>query len=158
MDLREKGVSTILLPDIRWSRCDLKTVNLLGAVMAKQQAREAGAYDAVLVRDGAITEGGATNVFGVLDGVLRTYPKTQHILPGITREVLIGLAGEMGIPVSETPILVHEIPRLEELFFAGTTTDVQPIVSIDGRPVGSGTPGPIARKLMAGLYGRMGRS
>lgn len=154
-ELREKGVAAIVLPDIRWSRCDLKTVNLIGAVMAKQQARDEGAYDAIFVRDGAVTEGGATNVFGVIDGELRTYPKTQHILPGITRDVVLELARELGIPVRETPIFAQELERAQELFFCGTTTDVQPIVTVDGRPVGDGKPGPISRKLMEALYRRM---
>lgn len=156
VETRERGAEAITLPDIRWARCDIKTVNLLGAVMAKQRAREAGAFDAVLIRDGAVTEGGATNVFGVIDGVLRTSPKSHYILPGITRDLLIELAAELGHPVDETPILAHELDRLEELFFTGTTTDVQPVVRLDGRPVGEGRPGPVARSLLEALYRRMG--
>lgn len=156
MEMREQGVAAIVLPDIRWSRCDIKTVNLLGAVMAKQQAREAGAYDAIFVRDGAVTEGGATNVFALVDGVLRTHPKTHHILPGVTRDVVIELAGELDLPFSETAIFAQDLGRAEELFFTGTTTDVQPIVKLDDRPVGEGRPGPVARALSEALYRRMG--
>jgi D-alanine transaminase len=154
-EMRENGASAVVLPDIRWARCDIKTVNLLGAVMAKQRAREAGAYDAILVRDGAVTEGGATNVFGVVDGVLRTSPNSNYILPGITREIILGLAVEAGIPVRETPMLLDELHRAEELFFTGTTTDVQPAVQIDGRQVGTGRPGPIAQQLHRGLMKMM---
>lgn len=155
-DLRESGAKAITFPDIRWARCDLKTINLLPAVVAKQRARETGAFDAVLVRDGAVTEGGATNVFGVLDGELRTYPKSNYILPGVTRDVILELAAELGHRFEETPIFVEELPRLEELFFTGTTTDVQPIVELDGRAVGNGRPGPIARSLQEALASRMG--
>lgn len=156
-DLRTNGASAITLPDIRWARCDLKTVNLLGAVLAKQRAREAGAFDAVLIRDGAVTEGGATNVFAVLDGRLRTYPKSNYILPGITRDIVIALAREQGIEVDETPILAHEIHGAEEIFFTGTTTDVQPVVELDDRRVGEGRPGAVAiamqKSLMALIEG-----
>jgi D-alanine transaminase len=156
VDLRERGAKSITLPDIRWARCDLKTVNLIPAAMAKQRAHEVGAFDAVLLRDGAVTEGGATNVFGVVDGVLRTYPKSNYILPGITRDLLLEMAPGLGIPVEETPIFAEELPRLEELFFTGTTTDVQPIVELDGRRVGAGVVGPVARALQQALAERMG--
>jgi D-alanine transaminase len=154
-ELRRNGGSAITLPDIRWARCDLKTVNLLGAVLAKQRAKEAGAFDAVLLRDGAVTEGGATNVFGVIDGRLRTCPRSHYILPGITREIIIEIARQEGIEVDETPILAHELHGVEELFFTGTTTDVQPIVELDGRTISGGRPGPIAVKLLGRLMERM---
>lgn len=156
-ELRKNGARAITFPDVRWSRCDLKTLNLLGAVLAKQRAREAGAFDAVLLREGVVTEGGATNVFAVLDGRLRTYPKTNHILHGITRAIVIGIARENGVEVEETPIYVDELTRTTELFFTGTTTDVQPVVELDGRTVGDGRPGPITVSLQQGLAARMGR-
>jgi D-alanine transaminase len=148
---REQGATAITYPDIRWSRCDLKTVNLLGAVLAKQQAVAAGSLEAVFIRDGVITEGSHTNVFGVIDGELRTYPRSNYILPGITRDVLLELAVEEGVNVRETPILQQEIGRLDELFVTGTTSDVTPIVQLDGRPIGTGKPGPITRQLGAAL-------
>lgn len=153
--LREQGARAITLPDIRWSRCDLKTVNLLANVVAKQRAHEADAFDAVLIRDGAITEGASSNVFGVVDGEIRTYPKCNYILPGVTRDVVIALAQELGFRVNQTPIFASEIPRLEELFFTGTTTDVQAVATLDDRPVGEGRPGPIARALGEALVKRM---
>ena len=146
-DLAESGASAISHPDLRWGRCDLKTLNLLPNVLASQVAKERGAFEAMLVRDGVVTEGAKTNFFGVVDGTLRTHPSDNHILPGVTRSVLRELAGEIGIGVDETPIKVDEIPRLRELFLTGTTTDVMPIVSLDGKPVGKGKPGELTRKL-----------
>ena len=152
---RENGATAVTYPDIRWSRCDLKTVNLLGAVLAKQHAVSGGSLEAIFIRDGVITEGSHTNVFGVIDGELRTYPRSNYILPGITRDVLLELAVEEGVNVRETPIRQQEIGRLDELFLTGTTTDVTPIVQLDGRAIGSGTPGPIARQLSAALQRRL---
>jgi D-alanine transaminase len=148
---REQGATALTYPDIRWSRCDLKTVNLLGAVLAKQHAVAGGSLEAVFIRDGAITEGSHTNVFGVIDGELRTYPRSNYILPGITRDVVLELAVEEGVAVREAPIFQQEIGRLDELFVTGTTSDVTPIVQLDGRPIGSGKPGRITRTLMAAL-------
>ncbi len=155
-DLRRDGVAAITHPDIRWSRCDIKTINLLPNVVARQRAVEAGAWEAVLVRESAITEGAVTSVFGVIDGELRTYPSSNYILPGITREVVLELARELGIPTREAPIFVEEISRLEELFLTGTTTDVQPIVELDGRAVGNGVRGPVVETLQRALMERMG--
>lgn len=154
--LRESGAAAITLPDLRWARCDIKSVNLLPNVMAKQQAVEAGAFEAVLLRDGIVTEGASSNVFGVLAGELRTHPLAPAILPGITRIVVLELASELGIAVREQPILAEELPRLQELFATGTTTDVQPLVALDGRPVGDGRPGEFTRALQRGLERRMG--
>jgi D-alanine transaminase len=152
---RERGGTAVTYPDIRWSRCDLKTVNLLGAVLAKQHAVAAGSLEAVFIRDGVITEGSHTNVFGVIDGELRTYPRSNYILPGITRDVVLELAVEQGITVRETPIFQQEIGRLRELFITGTTSDVTPIVQLDGRPIGTGEPGRITRTLAAALERRL---
>ena len=151
---RVTGVGTILLPDQRWARCDLKTVNLLPNVLAKQKAVAAGVHEALLMRDGVIMEGAATNFFGVIDGMVRTHPKTNNILPGITREVVLELAAELGIAVREEPMLVDDIPRLTESFLTGTTNDVMPVVAIDGRPIGDGRPGPIAGRLYSALMNR----
>ena len=152
---RANGATAVTYPDIRWSRCDLKTVNLLGAVLAKQHAVASGSLEAVFIRDGVITEGSHTNVFGVVDGELRTYPRCNYILPGITRDVVLELAAEEGVNVREAPILQQEIGRLDELFVTGTTSDVTPIIALDGRPIGSGKPGPITLQLGAALQRRL---
>ena len=146
-DLAESGAPAITHPDLRWARCDLKTVNLLPNVLASQTAKERGAFEAMLIRDGVVTEGTKTNFFGVVDGSLRTHPSDSHILPGITRSVLRDLARDLGIGLDETPIRASEIPKLSELFLTGTTTDVMPVVKLDDRPVGKGKPGELTRKL-----------
>jgi D-alanine transaminase len=155
--MREHGAKGITLADIRWARCDLKTVNLLGPVLARQAAAEAGAYEAILHRDGMVTEGAATNVFMVVDGVLRTYPLSHYILPGITRAVVVELAAGLGIPLAERPVALRDLPHVAELFVCGTTTDVQPIVELDGRPIADGKPGPVTVKLREALASRMYR-
>ncbi|HEX4935350.1 MAG TPA: D-amino-acid transaminase [Gemmatimonadaceae bacterium] len=154
-DKRANGVAVVTYPDIRWSRCDIKTVNLLAAVMAKQHAVDHGVFEAIFVRESAVTEGSHTNVFGVIDGELRTYPASNLILPGITRDVVLEVARELGLPVNETPFHVHHLPQLQEAFLTGTTTDVMPIVSIDGTPVGDGTPGKMTMALYDALAARI---
>lgn len=146
-DLAANGASAITHPDLRWGRCDLKTLNLLPNVLASQSAKERGAFEAMLIRGEVVTEGAKTNFFGVVDGTLRTHPCDTHILPGITRSVLRDLAEELGIGLDETPIKVSEIPKLSELFLTGTTTDVMPVVKLDDKPVGKGRPGELTRKL-----------
>jgi D-alanine transaminase len=143
----KNGAPAITHPDLRWGRCDLKTLNLLPNVLASQVAKERGAFEAMLIRDGVVTEGTKTNFFGVVDGSLRTHPSDNHILPGITRSVLHDLARSVNIAVDESPIRSSEIPKLTELFLTGTTTDVMPIVSLDDKPVGKGKPGELTLKL-----------
>jgi D-alanine transaminase len=146
-ELARNGASAISHPDLRWGRCDLKTLNLLPNVLASQTAKERGAFEAMLIRDGVVTEGTKANFFGVVDGSLRTHPSDTRILPGITRAVLRDLAREVSIDIDETPIRSDEIPRLSELFLTGTTTDVMPVVKLDDKPVGKGKPGMLTKKL-----------
>jgi D-alanine transaminase len=152
---RENGVAAITFPDFRWARCDLKTVNLLGAVLARQAATEAGAYEAILLRDGVMTEGAATNAFAVIGGMIRTYPLSNYILPGITRKVVVELIAELGLPLAMDPVTQGELADVDELFLTGTTTDVTPVVTLDGKPVGNGKPGATARLLQDALTARM---
>jgi D-alanine transaminase len=153
--LRASGAKAITQPDVRWLRCDIKTVQLLPNCMAKQRAQEVGALEAIFIRDGVVTEGTHTSVLGVKDGELRTHPLSPLILPSVTREVVLEIAGEQGVPVREEPFTEQELFAVDELFVAGTTTDVTPIVDVDGRPIGSGKPGPISRALYAGLQSRL---
>ncbi len=145
--LQETGTSAVTHPDLRWARCDYKTINLLPNVLAAQYAAEKGATEAILIRDGHITEGSKTNVFGVVRGALRTHPSNSHILPGITRSVIENLAAELKVEIDHTPIRTGEIPELKEMFISGTTTDVLPIVNLDGAPVGDGKPGQVTLRL-----------
>ena len=153
--MRTNGAKGITVPDIRWARCDLKTVNLLGPVLARQAAQEGGAYEAILHRDGMVTEGAATNAFMVAGGVLRTYPLSNYILPGITRAVLLEIIRELGLKLEERPVAVRELPFVEELFVCGTTTDVQAIVTLDEKPIADGKPGPITVRLREALASRL---
>jgi D-alanine transaminase len=146
-ELAESGASAITHPDLRWGRCDLKTLNLLPNVLASQIAKERDTFEAMLIRDGVVTEGTKTNFFGVVNGSLRTHPCDSHILPGITRSVLRDLARTVKIELDETPIQASEIPKLTELFLTGTTTDVMPVVKLDDKLVGKGKPGELTRKL-----------
>jgi len=147
-ELRARGAAAITMTDVRWLRCDIKTIQLLPNVLAKQAAVERGATDALLIRDGVVTEGSHANVVGVLDGSIRTHPTNHLILPGITRSIVLEQARGLGIPVREEPFTERDIDRLEELFLVGTTTDVMPIVRVNDRPVGTGTPGPITTRLL----------
>ena len=153
--MRDAGIAAITFPDFRWARCDLKTVNLMGAVLAREAAHEAGAYESLLIRDGMLTEGAATNAFAVIDGVVRTYPLSNYILPGISRDVAIAAAREIGVVVREEPVSQAEMLNAAELFLAGTTTDVAPVVSLDGRPVGDGKPGQVTRRVQEAFLAKL---
>lgn len=155
-DARFKGAKVITQPDVRWLRCDLKTIQLLPNVLARQAAVEAGATEAIFVRDGMITEGTHTTVFGVIGGVLRTHPANHLVLPGVTREVVIEIARELGTAVREDAIAINEVVDATEFFLTGTTTDITPILSVDNQRIGGGSPGPIARALLDRLLDRMG--
>ena len=153
--LREAGAKCITDADVRWLRCDLKTVQLLPNCMSKQKAQAAGALEAIYVRDGVVTEGTHTSVLGVEDGTLVTHPLGPLILPSVTREIVLEVAREQDVPVRERAFTKDEMFGLDELFVSGTTTDVTPIVEVDGRKIGNGKPGPISRQLYAGLQARL---
>ena len=143
----EDGVAAITVPDTRWSRCDIKSIALLPNVLANQQAKDHGAFEALFVRDGAVIEGSHSNLFGVVDGRLITYNMCGYILGGITRKLVMERAPEVGVPVHEEPIRLADLPRVEELFLSGTTTEVMPISKVDNKLIGEGKPGPVTRKL-----------
>lgn len=154
-DVWERGFTAVTVTDRRWSRVDVKTICLLPNVMAFQAARDAGADDAILVRDGVAIEGAHQNFWAVLDGTVVTHPTTNHILPGITRSVVLDLARGAALPVAERPIQVEELAVAEELFFTGTTGEVRPCVRVDGRAVGDGRAGPITRALSEAFLARV---
>jgi D-alanine transaminase len=146
-DQAKKGIAVILVPDTRWARCNIKSVALLPNVLARQRASEAGVADAIFVRDGVAIEGTSSNFFGVFNGEVVTAPKTNYILPGITRHVVIGLCADIGVPVHEAPILEHQLGEAEELFLTSTISEIRPIVRLNDHPVGTGTPGPMTRRI-----------
>lgn len=146
-DFFRGGVPAVSVADTRWSRCDVKSIALLPNVLANQQAHEAGAFEALFIRDGVLIEGSHSNLFAVIDETLVTYPACNYILAGITRGLVLELAAELGIPAREAPIYVDRIDDVDELFLSGTTTEVMPLVQLNGRPVGAGTPGPVTRRI-----------
>ncbi|CAH0346819.1 D-amino-acid transaminase [Bacillus sp. CECT 9360] len=146
-ELAETGVKTILTEDIRWLRCDIKSLNLLGNILAKQKAAEAGCFEALQHRDGIVTEGSSSNVSIVVDGRVKTHPATNLILNGISRQVMLRSCKENGIPFLEEAYTVDELLKADEVFLTGTTVEVLPIIEIDGKSVGDGTPGQVTRKL-----------
>lgn len=143
----EKGIKVILVPDIRWARCDIKSLMLLPNVLASQKAKEEGAWEAIFVRDGVITEGSHTTVCGIFDDTLYTAPVTNNILGGVTREIVLNACRRLEIPIKEFPIFESYLPHAQELMILGTTTEVMPVVQVDEHIIGEGRPGPITRHL-----------
>lgn len=143
----EKGVAAIAVPDVRWSRCDIKSIALLPNVLANQQAHQAGAFEALFIKDGVLIEGSHSNLFGVLDGTLMTYPSCNYILSGITRALVLTMARELDIPFAEAALPWDRIDDVQELFLSGTTTEVMPVTTVDSRVIGDGRRGPITTRL-----------
>ncbi len=141
------GVAAITLDDIRWSRCDIKSVALLANVLMRQQAVSEGASEAILIRDGFATEGSASNFFIVKCGVIVTPPKSHLILPGITRDLLVELAREHGMPVEEKEVTEVELKSAEELWISSSTREVVPVTRLNGHPINSGKPGPVWKQM-----------
>jgi D-alanine transaminase len=147
---QRKGVAVITVNDMRWRRVDLKTTGLLANVMAKQDARAAGAFEAWLVGpDDVVREGSSTNAWIVKDRTLITHPLSESILPGIARAALLRLATGVGIAIAERSFTLAEALAADEALLTSTTAPLLPVVSIDGQPIGSGSPGPIAAQLAA---------
>jgi D-alanine transaminase len=143
----QRGIKAVTAEDIRWHRCDLKTLNLLPNTLARSAAKQRGADEVIMHRDGRVTECSSSNFMIVQDGVLRTHPADQWILHGITRQVVLRLARELAIPVAEEPFTIGDIAHADEAFITGTTSEITPIVEVDGRRIGSGTPGEITMRL-----------
>jgi D-alanine transaminase len=141
----ESGARVMMRKDIRWSRCDIKSIALLANVLSFQEAVEQGYKECIFTRDGVITEGAHSNVFFVVNGTLFTHPQTGNILPGITRNNILRIAEEAGIPVREEPVGEQRISTVQEAFITSTTLEVIPVTAFDRIPVGSGVPGPVTR-------------
>jgi D-alanine transaminase len=147
-EARQHGASAITHADLRWGRCDIKSTNLLGNVLAMQAAVEQGCQEALMyLPDGTLTEGTHTSFFGVLDSVVLTAPNSNAILPGITRGHVLRLTERAGVPVREQTLTRACLAKVSELFLTGTTTEVMPVIKMDGQPVGDGRPGPVTRRL-----------
>ena len=151
-EIRKKGIDIITVQDERWSNCDIKTVQILFNSMAKQKAKDQGAFDAIFVsKDGIVREGNSSNFFLVKDGNIITHPLTKNILPGITRMVIMDLARNIGIKIQEKFISKTELFSAQEAFLTGTITEILGIKTIDGVPLGKGKPGEITQKLYRAL-------
>lgn len=148
-----EGVKAITYPDIRWMRCDIKSLNLLGAAMAKQKAHEADAYEAILYREnGVVTECSSSNFMVVKDGVIWTHPKNNYILNGINRRIVMErLMQECEVTIVEKTFDMDFVKNAQEAFATSSSCMIMPIVNIDGKPVGDGNVGEVTKKLIAGF-------
>lgn len=146
-EIVEGGIAAITVEDFRWGRCDIKTTALLANVLMKQQAADAGAQEAIIVRDGEVLEGASTSLFAIAGGIIATPPNSQRILPGTTRDVAVELAASLSLPVQVRRISIEEMLRADEVWLSAATRDILPITRIDGRPIGSGKPGPLWKRL-----------
>lgn len=151
-DNLENGIKTITQDDIRWQRCDIKSVSLLPNTMLFNKAVNAGAGECILIRDGFVTEATHSSVLGVKNGVVITRPLSNLILPGITRKVIIEICAANEIPVEERAFTEKELFELDELIIAGTGSEVTPVVSVNGQQFGNGKPGKITRLLQKKFF------
>lgn len=150
--IRKEGVAAVILNDTRWEYCHLKTIALLPNILLRQQALDEGAAEAILVRDGEITEGAASNLFMVDDGgTLKTPPKGPRLLPGITRDLVMELAAAHNVPHTEARITPDDLRRAAEIWLTSSTREIMPVTRLDGAAVGTGRPGPVWSRMIA-LY------
>jgi D-alanine transaminase len=138
--------------DIRWLRCDVKSIALLPNTILFQEAVEQNAGECFLVRDGNYTEATHSNIMAVIGGTVYTHPDTNLILPGITKKVIIRICDELCIPLTERPVASDETSSFDECFITGTGSEVMPVVEIDGKPVGNGKPGPVTIRLQEEFF------
>jgi len=148
-EIHRDGVSAITLDDIRWKYCHIKAIALLPNILLRQQALDTGAVEAILIRDGEVTEGAASNLFIVSDGKLITPPKGALLLPGITRDLILELAQDNGIANAEAPISVDMLNNADEIWLSSSTKEILPVTKLDGRPVADGKPGELWRRMIA---------
>lgn len=150
--INSKKMKAILEPDFRWHRCDIKSISLLGNIMTNEMAMEANTNEAALVRDGVVTEGSHTNIFFVKNGTIITHPANEHILNGITRQIVLKLCDDLDIPVIERPVAQNEIASMDEAFFTGTSTQVASIAQLGSHTFHSDDAiGLVTRKLQEAL-------
>ena len=142
-ELLKTGVTAITLDDIRWQYCNIKAIALLPNILLRQQAVDKGAVEAILIRDGNMTEGAASNTFIVTDGVIKTPPKDQKLLPGITRDLIVELAKKYDMPIEETTISEKEFLAADEIWLSSSTKEILPVTKINDQQVGDGKPGAI---------------
>ena len=142
---KESGIKVMLKEDIRWSRCDIKSVALLPNTMSFQEAHENGLKECIFVRNGLITEGSHSNIFFVINGILYTHPESNHVLSGITRKNVLRIALESGIQIREEALQENRIRFVQEAFITNTSAEVTPVTELGGNTLGEGVPGPMTR-------------
>jgi len=143
------GVSVVTLEDIRWKYCHIKAITLLPNVLLRADAGERGAVDAILLRDGVVTEGTASNVFVWNDGRLSTPPKSSYLLPGITRDLVLEIAQQHGVSACEQDVTESDLSAADEIWLTSSTKEILPVTQLNGRPVGAGVPGDRWRTMLA---------
>lgn len=144
----EPGIAAITLADIRWQHCNIKAITLLPNILLRQQAIEANAAEAILIRDGCAVEGAASNVFAVRDGVVTTPPNSAALLPGVTRDLVLELARANSIPCREADIPVGDLVSADEIWLTSSSREISPVIRLDDRTVGDGKPGPVWRRMI----------
>jgi D-alanine transaminase len=147
----ENGVACVTSPDFRWEKCHIKSISLLGNIMARQMAADAGAAETILLRDGFVTEASSSNVFVVKNGKVAAPPRDHLILLGITYDLLVRLAGEGAMGLEIRPVGEAELRSADEIWLSSSTKEVLAVTTLDGKPVGAGKPGPVFRRMHA-LY------
>ncbi len=157
IEMSRQGVKVITVPDIRWDRCDIKSLNLLPNVLAKQQAQDAKVFEPIFVRDGLVIEGATSNIFIVKEGQLRTPERSHFVLSGVTQQQVINLAQEHGQDASFDHITVRGLYEADEVFLVGTTIEVLPVVEVDGEAIHKGKPGPVTCALQQRFKERVSR-
>jgi len=145
---KESGIKVMLSEDIRWNRCDIKSVSLLANTISFQEAYANGLKECIFVRNGLITEGTHSNIFFVIDGTLFTHPESNQVLSGITRKNVLRIAREAGIKIREEPLLENRIRFIQESFITNTSAEVTPVIEIGGNTIGEGIVGPVTRLIL----------
>ncbi len=147
VEVLESGVAAITEEDSRWSRCNIKSISLLANVLHRQHAVDHGAKESILIRDGLVTEGAASNIFITNGSVVATPPKGPHLLPGVTRDLILELAQQRGLDTREEEITEERLQGAAEIWITSSTKEVVPVTTLNRKPVGDGTPGPITLQL-----------
>lgn len=153
---REKGIAAVSVPDIRWGKCDAKSLNLLPNCMAREFALRSGAFEAIFVRDGLAYEGAGSNIFAVFGNRIVTPPAGPYILSGITREIVLQIINKKGLTIKERNIKLKELYAADEIFLTGTTFEILPVISLDGKPISTAKVGEVTASLYNAYLEKIG--
>lgn len=151
---KQQGIKAITVPDIRWQNCNIKAITLLPNSLLKQQAQDAGAQEALLIREGYLTEGSASNAYVVIEGTIYTAPKDEKVLPGITRDIVVEIARQADIPLKEEAVTEQQLMNADEVWVSSSTKEILPVTNLNDKMLGQGKPGPLWQRMDA-LYQRV---